>query len=58
MKRPRLAEDFRARAVARAIDVRRESLLSDFPMTALCNADLKTLGGSPLTEFIEIGWNI
>jgi homoserine O-succinyltransferase/O-acetyltransferase len=30
-----LAEDFRARAVARAIDVRRESLLSDFPMTAL-----------------------
>ncbi len=30
-----LAEDFRARAVARAIDVRRESLMSDFPMSDL-----------------------
>jgi homoserine O-succinyltransferase/O-acetyltransferase len=30
-----LVESFRARAVARAIDVRRESLLSDFPMSDL-----------------------
>ncbi len=30
-----LAESFRARAMARAVDVRRESLMSDFPMSDL-----------------------